>query len=275
MKIVLAQMKPYLGAMEKNLEKMVQIIEEAKNMGGEIVLFPELSLTGYLLEEMVYDLALREIPEKLLELSKDISIIFGAVELGEDYYTYNTAYYLEDGVIKGKHRKVYLPTYGMFFEGRYFKKGNSIRAFETKYGKVGMLICEDAWHQSSHKILGSDGAKYIFVLTSSPARGIERDLAIGESWYSLLKASAICNTTFTIMCNRVGVEDGVTFWGGSIAYTPSGKELTRLELFKEQLILIDAKEEEIRRARFLSPIQKDENLDLVIRELTRVRDNNI
>ncbi|MGX6591239.1 nitrilase-related carbon-nitrogen hydrolase [Cetobacterium ceti] len=275
MKLVLAQTKPYLGAVEKNLQKMVEVIKEAKRDGGEVILFPELSLTGYLLEEMVYDVAIREVPKELLELSKDISIIFGAVELGEDYHTYNTAYYLEDGEIKGKHRKVYLPTYGMFYEGRYFKSGNTIGAFNTKFGRVGMLVCEDAWHQSSSYILGEDGANYIFILTCSPTRGVGRDLEIGDTWYSLLKSSAICNTAYVAMCNRVGVEDGVNFWGGSAVFSPRGSKIAKMEFFQEGLEIIDLKEEEIRRARFISPIKKDEKIDLVLKELNRIKNSNI
>lgn len=271
MKVLVAQMSPYLGDVEKNLEKMIEIIEKAIEECRELVIFPELSLTGYLLEELVYDIGITEVPKKLLELSEKISIIFGAVEVGEDFYTYNTAYYLEDGEVKHKHRKVYLPTYGMFYEGRYFKRGDSIRAFDTKFGSVGMLICEDAWHQPSHYVLAQDGAKYIFVLTSSPARVSERGLTIAKSWEAILKASALCNGVYVVMANRTGVEDGITFWGGSMIFGADGNELKRGEYFKEEYISLELPISEVRKARFLSPNGKDENNSLVLKEIKRIK----
>ncbi|MBC2856103.1 nitrilase [Cetobacterium sp. 2A] len=270
MKVYLAQMKPHLGVVEKNIDEMVKFIERAIEDSAELVLFPELCLTGYLLEDLVYDLASSKIPKELLELSKKVSIIFGGVELSNDFYVYNTAYYLENGELKGKHRKVYLPTYGMFDEGRYFKSGDSIKAFDTKFGKIGMLICEDAWHQSSHQILAQDGANYIFVLTSSPARVVRENLEIAHSWDSILKSSAICNSVYVAMCNRVGVEDGCSFWGGSSVFEPSGKQLLKMNYFSEDMKLVDLKVDAVKRARFSSPVARNEKLDLILREFNRI-----
>ena len=271
MKVLIAQMSSYLGNTEKNLRKMIGIIEKAIESKNELVIFPELSLTGYLLEELVYEVGIKKVPNELLELSKKISIIFGAVEYGEDFYTYNTAYYLEDGEVKYKHRKVYLPTYGMFSEGRYFKKGNKIQAFETKFGKIGMLICEDAWHQPSHYILSQDGAKYIFVLTCSPTRVSGETVTISDGWNAILQASALCNNVYTIMANRVGVEDGVTYWGGSAVFSPDGNRIKSGKYFEEEEIEINLPLSAVRRVRALSPNAKDENNDLILREIKRVK----
>lgn len=270
MKVLIAQMKPYLGNVEKNLEKMISIIERAVEEGKELIVFPELCLTGYLLEELVYEVGIKEIPEKLLELSRKISIIFGAVENGEDMYTYNTAYYLEDGELKHKHRKVYLPTYGMFYEGRYFKAGDRFRAFNTKFGRVGMMICEDAWHQTSHFILAQDGANYIFVLTSSPARISGSELSISQNWESILRAAAVSNSVYVAMANRAGVEDGVSFWGGSMGFAPNGDLLKKGEFFQESEMELDLPIGAVRRSRNLSPIGKNENIDLILKELKRI-----
>ncbi|MGL4534020.1 MAG: nitrilase-related carbon-nitrogen hydrolase, partial [Fusobacteriaceae bacterium] len=255
---------------EKNLIKMSEIIEKAIIEKAEIVVFPELSLTGYLLEDLVGEVYIQNVPEKLLKLSEKIAIIFGAIELGKDNYTYNTAYYLEDGEVKGKHRKVYLPTYGLFDEGRYVKPGNKIRAFDTKFGKFGILICEDAWHQSSGFILSQDGAEKIFILVNSPARGFGKKLEIEKEWNSLIHSIAITNVVNVIMCNRVGVEDGVSYWGGSTIISPSGKMIYKEELFKEKEMLVEIDESEIRRARLKSPVGKNENLSIVISELKRI-----
>lgn len=271
MKVFLAQTKPILGDIEKNLRKIVDIVEKEIKNGTEIIVFPELSLTGYLLEEMVYDVAISEIPKILLELSKKISIVVGAVELGEDLYHYNTVFYLEDGEIKHRHRKVYLPTYGLFDEGRYFKEGENFRAFNTKFGRVGMLICEDIFHQSSSYILGQDGAQVIFVVTNSPTRLTNKGLEIENIWEATCKAAAVSNGCFVVMVNRVGVEDGVNFWGGSFAVNPSGEIVEKMEQFKEdgQTVLIDKKE--IIKVRFASGSCKNEKIDLVLNELSRIK----
>lgn len=271
MKVFLAQIKPILGDIEKNLKKIVDIVKREIEKGTEVIVFPELSLTGYLLEDMVYDIAITEVPEKLLQLSKSISIIVGAVELGEDLYHYNTAFYLEDGEVKHRHRKVYLPTYGLFDEGRYFKEGENIRAFDTKFGRVGMLICEDIFHQSASYILGQDGAQTIFVIANSPTRLSNKGLEISDIWKSVCKTTAVSNGCFVIMVNRVGVEDGVNFWGGSFAINPSGDIIEKMEYFKEdgKNILVDKKE--IIKVRFTSGSYKNEKIDLVLNELTRIR----
>ncbi len=119
-KVNIAQIKPTLGNVNKNLEIMIKNIEKAISENADLVVFPELSLTGYLVKDMVPNVAIKKnsIPKELLELSKKISIIFGAVEEDEDFRFYNSAFYLEDGELKHVHKKVYLPTYGLFDEFR-------------------------------------------------------------------------------------------------------------------------------------------------------------
>ena len=272
MKIFLAQIKPYLGNVSKNLELMIEVIKKQIEEKNEVVIFPELSLTGYLLEEMVYDVAISKVPDELLELSKDISIVFGAVELGKDYYYYNSAFYLEDGEVKHIHRKIYLPTYGLFDEGRYFKEGNRIRAFETKYGKVGMLICEDVFHLTSSYILSEDGANIVYVLANSPLRMSDKGLEIKNIWESIGKASVVSNTNFWIVSNRVGVEDGVTFWGGSFAINPTGEIIKKLKVLEEDGATVSIEFKELSKARATGS-GKNVKLDLVLNELNRIKQN--
>mgnify|MGYP002415198303 CR=1 FL=1 len=181
MKVYIGQIKPTLGNVEKNLNMMLEVIDKAIAEKNDIVVFPELSLTGYSLEDIVFDVAIKEVPSVLLEKSKEIGIIFGAVELGEEEYPYNTAYYLEDGKVVHKHRKVYLPTYGAYQEGRNFMAGDKVRAFDTKFGRLGILICEDVWHQSTQYILAQDGAKYVFT-TSIPAQKAAANKRVIGEW---------------------------------------------------------------------------------------------
>ncbi len=272
MKLAVAQMKPTLGNVEKNLEIMKEKISDAINKGAELIVFPELALSGYLLEEMVFDVCVN-VPLELVELSNKISILFGGVEKGKDNYIYNSAFYLEDGEIKHTHRKVYLPNYGMFFEARYFKNGDRFRAFDTKFGRLGVLICEDAWHQSSSYILSQDGADYIFCLMNNPARGFEDEgRYISKEWEAIGYLTASMTGTYFIMANRVGCEDGVTFGGGSQVVSPSGKITAEAPYMEENLLMAELSEREIRKARFAAPILKTENLDLTIRELERIKE---
>lgn len=273
MDIRIEQMKPVLGNTEQNLLKMLESIEKGIEAGDDIIVFPELALNGYMLEDTVFETAMKKVPDVLLEKSKEISIIFGMAEMGEDEYPYNTAYYLEDGKVVHKHRKVYLPDYGMFFEGRYFGTGEKIRAFDTKFGRMGMLICEDAWHQSAHYILSQDGAKYIFSIANAPARlGVNKS-SVSATWKTLLKSSSISNGVFNIMTNRAGVEDGVTFFGNSMVIDPCGEVVKEADYFKEDTLCCCIDSSSIRRARISAPVFKSEKIDLTIRELKRIQKN--
>ncbi len=273
MNIRIEQMKPVLGNTSKNLLKMVKLIEKGIEAGDDVIVFPELALNGYVLEDVVFETAMENVPEILLEKSKKISIIFGMAELGENEYPYNTAYYLENGEILHKHRKVYLPDYGMFFEGRYFANGEKIRAFDTKFGRMGILICEDAWHQSAHYILAQDGAKYIFSIANAPARLGENKTSVSSSWRTLLRGSSISNGVFNIMVNRTGVEDGVTFFGNSVVINPAGDIMKEADYFNEETLCCCIDKHSIRRARMSSPMFKAEKIDLTIRELKRIQKN--
>lgn len=270
MRVFLAQTKPTLGNVEKNLNQMTTIIKDQIGK-SDIVVFPELSLTGYLLEEMVFDVAIESVPKELLELSKKISIIFGAVELGKDMFHYNSAFYLEDGEIKHIHRKVYPPTYGLFDERRYFKAGERIEAFNTKFGRVGILICEDAFHQSSTYVLGQDGAEVVFMIANSPARLSSKGLGIKDGWDAICSSAALTNNYYIVRVNRVGIEDGVNFWGGSAVFSPSGEKLIELQEFEESWGKVELNRKNIIKERFSSSSIKDENVDLVLKELKRIK----
>lgn len=270
MKVHVEQMKPTLGNVEKNLEIMLEAIDRAIEEKSELIIFPELSLTGYVLEDIVFDVGIKEVPEILLEKSKEISIIFGAVEEGEEEYPYNTAYYLEDGKIMHKHRKVYLPDYGMFFEGRYFMAGNRVSAFDTKFGRVGMLVCEDVWHQSTQHILAQDGAKYMFIISNSPARLGATKESLSESWKVIVRANSLLNGIYSVVVNRCGVEDGVAFYGNSFIVDPNGKIVKEAEYLKEDSFTYDLEPREIKRARIKNPMFKMEKRELSIKELERI-----
>ena len=271
---VLAQIKPKLGCVADNLVIIEEQIRKAVADKADLIVFPELAVTGYFLKDLVPDVALRiDSPQirKLTELSRDISIAVGFVEVTDDYRFFNSAVYLEDGKVRHLHRKVYLPTYGLFDEQRYLARGERFRAFDTRFGRIGMLICEDMWHLSASYILAMDGATTLICLSSSPARGVEGGtFGSADSWQRLTTATATFLNCHVLYCNRVGYEDGVNFWGGSEYVSPSGMSVSRAALQEEELLSTRVDEGALRRERIFSPLMRDENLMLTMQELRRI-----
>jgi predicted amidohydrolase len=274
-RVALAQIKPKLGCIADNLALIEQTVEQAAGQGTDLLLFPELALTGYFLKDLVPDVALSlDAPEigRLREMSRHLSLAVGFVEASADYRFFNTALYLEGGEVRHVHRKVYLPTYGLFDEQRYLARGERFRAFDTKFGRFGLLVCEDMWHLSSSYVLAMDGATSLLCLSSSPGRGVaDADgLATATAWQKLTATTAMFLNCNVLYCNRVGCEDGVSFWGGSEAVGPAGSVLARGPLFKEDLVTAFMAESSLRRERIFAPMMRDENLGVTLKELKRI-----
>jgi predicted amidohydrolase len=271
---VLAQIKPKLGCVADNLALIEERIQQAIAAKADLIIFPELALTGYFLKDLVPEVARRlDSPEimRLMELSRQISIVVGFVEETSGYCFFNSALYLEDGAIRHLHRKVYLPTYGLFDEQRYLARGEQFRAFDTKFGRMGMLICEDMWHLSASYILAMDGATTLVCLSSSPGRGMEGDtLGSANAWQQLNATTAIFLNCRVLYCNRVGYEDGINFWGGSEYVAPSGSSPTRARILEEDNVSALVDEGALRRERIFSPMLRDENLFVTMQELRRI-----
>src|SRR5262245_28420724 len=275
-RVALAQIAPKLGDLESNLALHIDAIRLARREKARIVVFPELSMTGYVLRDQVQDVALTSkagLFKKLLAASKDADVIVGFVEESEGHRFHNAAAYLSKGKIVHVHRKVYLPTYGMFEEGRDFAAGDLIRAFDTAQGPAGILICEDAWHAANAWILVQDGAEILFVLSSGPTRGAKpgRGVTSLPVWHDLLRTTAQFQTSFVVYVNRVGYEDGLNFGGGSIAVDPFGRTLASLPALTPGITVAELDAEVLRRARAAYPLLRDENIELVHREIGRIR----
>ena len=273
--VALAQIKPKLGCLADNLDMIEAAVEKGIKERAGVVIFPELAMTGYFLKDLVPEVALSidstEI-KRLLALSRHISIAVGFVEVTADYRFYNSALYLEEGEIRHRHRKVYLPTYGLFDEQRYLARGLRLRSFDTRFGRMGILICEDMWHLSASYVLAMDGATTIICLSSSPGRGImdEENLGSTTAWQKLNATTAMFLNCRVLYCNRVGYEDGVNFWGGSEAVGPNGEMTARGKILEEDFIIAEIEEGALRRERIFSPLMRDESLSITLRELQRI-----
>ena len=275
LKIALAQINSKLANIEDNLEKHLYYIERAIKEKSDIILFPELSLTGYSLKDAVFDVAMTPDDKRLqplYEASKKISICLGLVELTDNYEAKNTNLFLEKGKLIARHRKVYLPTYGVYEEKRYFTPGNRFRAFDTSHGRFGMLICEDMWHPSSSSILALDGALIILANSAGILRGVQQkdNPENIQIWEYLNKTTAHLFTSYLVFCNRVGTEDGLMFWGGSEVIDPHGKAVSKAPYFEEHLLITEIDELKLKHARVHNTYLSDERLDIVCEELQRI-----
>ena len=277
MKIAVAQFRSKLGDFEGNLQKTLEFCQEAKNRGAKICIFPELNLTGYNVWDITFEVAVQLNSPKiapLLEISREIDLVVGLVEESPEHIFYNSAAYLSRGKILHIHRKVYLPTYGMFDEGRFFGHGRKVKAFESKLGKSTILICEDLWHMSTVYLAFIQGAKYIFALSSSPGRGYKDQNMFGnaEVWMNMGEFYARMTGSYFIYANRVGCEDGFVFSGKSFIANPYGEIVAEASPFEEEILIVDIKEELVRSARANLPLLRDERPEVTLNNLRRILD---
>jgi predicted amidohydrolase len=278
MRLALAQIAPRLGDVDANLELHLDYIERARAGAAALVCFPELSLTGYTLRDLAPAVALRPVESdpvfaQLLAASRDIDIVVGFTEETPRYLYHNSAAYLSAGQVIHVHRKVYLPTYGMFEEGRFMAPGDGVRSFATRFGGAAILICEDMWHLALSYLAWLDGADYLIGVTGAPARGLPPTLehpASTEAWSTLARALAQFLTSYVILCNRAGCEDGATFGGASQVLGPSGMTVARGPDLEPALVLAELDASHLRRNRIAYPMLRDERPDLVLRELQRI-----
>jgi predicted amidohydrolase len=275
LQVGLAQIAPALGDRGRNLAAHRHWIEKARAEQVQLLVFPELSLTGYFLKDLVPDVAVtRDGPElqELAVLSRDLDLVVGAVLEEADHRYFNASLYFSRGELQHIHRKVYLPTYGMFDEQRYLAAGDRFRSFLTPQGRAGILICEDIWHLSTAYIMSLQGVDLIICPSASPGRGISTDERLGtaESYRLLCRTYAQFCTTFFLYCNRVGYEDGANFWGGSMIIGPNGDIIREEEDADEGLVTATLNLDDVRHERLRSPLLRDEKLELTINELRRV-----
>ncbi|MCB9882622.1 MAG: carbon-nitrogen hydrolase [Planctomycetes bacterium] len=272
----IAQVEPCFADLDANRDRHLEVIAGAHARGDDVILFPELSLTGYVLRDATDEVALAlddAFLRPLLDATRGgPSVLLGLVERSRTHQLYNTALFLEDGEIKGRHRKVYLPTYGLFEEGRYFAAGSRFEPVVSRHGRFGVLVCEDLWHLSAGYLYFLDGVDALLVISAAPARGIaeeEEESSTGRMWQGLIAAHARFFQTPVLYANRVGFEDGILFWGGSCAHDAFGRRRAVLEGIEAGILIHRLDDGELRRARTASPLRRDERIEMVHRELTR------
>jgi NAD+ synthase (glutamine-hydrolysing) len=251
-------------------------IRAAQREGADLIVFPELSLTGYFLRDMVPEVAMNrsslEIAE-LIEAASPMALVAGFVEEDGGHQFYNAACYGEAGCLLHVHRKVYLPTYGLFEEQRYFSAGKRFRAFKSaRFGRVGMLICEDLWHLSAATIMQAEEVDVLVCVINSPARGVEGSkIGTAETYELLARTFSQLIGALVIVVNRVGFEDGLCFFGSSMVVGPDGRMIGQAPAFDECLSVVTCDLAELRRQRLITPLGRDEQLLLTLEELNRIK----
>lgn len=276
--MALVQMAPRLGLIDQNLELHRERLREARAAGADLVVFPELSLTGYLLQDLNSEVAMRRDDPRLGALAAEApeaSVVLGFVEESDDHRLFISAALLEGGAVRHVQRKVFLANYALFDERRFFAAGSVVRATDSATGvRLGISVCEDFWHLATPQLLALDGARILINISSSPGRDIaainEVGLGTASSWRSLLRTYAQLTTSFVVFVNRVGVEESFTFWGGSQVISPSGATVFAGPLLDEGLFLVDLDLSELRRDRIAVPLLRDERPETVLRQLERI-----
>ena len=256
-RIALAQIAPRLGSLEVNLATHHDLLAKAREDGADLVVFPELGLTGYQLQDLASEVAMRLDDPRLATLAgatRGLSAVVSFVEESADHRLFIAAALLEDGEMRHVHRKLYLPTYGLFDERRFFAAGDVLRSVPSRLGiGLGIGVCEDFWHLSVPQLLALDGAQILINVSSSPGRDLaatnEVGLGTATSWRTLMRTYAQLTTSFVIFCNRVGVDESISFWGGSEVIAPSGQAIFSAPLYDEGLYMVDVPTADIRRER--------------------------
>jgi predicted amidohydrolase len=276
-RIALAQVAPRLGDLDANLEIAADRVRAAATEGAHLTLLPELALTGYLLQDLVPDVAIRADDDRLLAIGREAPGMFvavGFVEETEDHRYCNSVALLRDGDLVGLHRKVYLPTYGLFDEGRFTRAGDRIRTVEVgePIGRIGLSVCEDFWHASLPILQALDGASLLVNVAAGPSRapGSSAGLQAIEGWHKMQDTYALLGTVALAFCNRVGNEEGLTFWGGSRILAADGSTVVQAPLWEEALVVGTLETDDLRMQRYGLPLLADERLELVRREIDRI-----
>lgn len=277
-RIALGQIAPRLGALDANLARHRELIGEARAKGADLVVFPELGLTGYQLQDLAAEVAMRLDDPRLSALAAttaDVSVVVSFVEESADHRLFIAAALIEDREIRHVHRKLFLPTYGLFDERRFFAAGDVLRATPSRLGPgIGLAVCEDFWHLGVPQLLALDGAQILINVSSSPGRDLaatnEVGLGTATSWQTLIRTYAQLTTSFVVFCNRVGVDESISFWGGSEVIAPSGAPVFSAPLYDQGLFVCDINAGDVRRERVALPVLRDERPELQLRELNRV-----
>ena len=268
MRVALAQSDPVLGDVAENTRRSREAVRRARSEGADLVVLPELTLTGYALGLVSDDVSRSTDDPEITQLADEahgLACVVGFAEAGR-VHTYNSAAYLERGVVRHVHRKLYLPTYDVWEERKHFTPGDAMRSFDTDIGRVAVLICSDAWQPALAVLAVQDGARVLIV----PANSTSRRPEIEAEWRDVNRFYARMLETYVLFVNRVGAEGELSFWGGSHVYDPWGELVAQAPVGEEAFVTVELDLANVRRRRREMPLVKEARLALLSRELDRL-----
>ncbi len=273
MRVSLAQIDCVLGDIDKNLRRAKEVVAEARDEDADLIIFPELSLTGYSLGQVSDEVSLRAQSEhiaSLVEEAGEMSVVVGFYEETHTPHTYNSAAYFEGGSLLHLHRKLYLPTYRIYEERKHYNPGQSMRAFDTRLGRMAMLICNDAWQPFLPFIAVQDGAQVLMIPANSGLYPYPKLLDTKEYWRDITRFYARMLESYVVFVNRVGKQEDLLFLGYSHVVDPWGQVVAEGPGQEEALITADIDLDNVRRRRREVPLVKEARLALLSRELNRL-----
>ena len=279
-RLAIAQIRPAKGDYAANLERLGAVLAQVAKLDPKVDLLiaPETATSGYFVEGGVRDVAVTagtlfrdlELRHRAAQ-APPVDVAVGFYEVWQNKF-YNSCLYATlgggDAGVRHVHRKVFLPTYGVFDEERFVERGSEVRAFDTRWGRAAILICEDAWHSLAATIAALDGAQLIIVPSASPARGTSATEdgrhvpATVAKWERLVRDIAEEHGVYVALANLVGFEGGKGFPGGSVLAGPSGQFVVRGPIFEEAVLTVDLDLDELTRARAESPLLADLEVQL-------------
>jgi predicted amidohydrolase len=267
-RLALAQVDCALGDVPENARRVRQALATPTARSADIVVFPELTLTGYALGHVGEDVSRAVTAPDSAGLAAEPhgpAFVLGFAEAGR-VHTYNSAVYVEGGRVLHVHRKLYLPNYDIWEERKHFTPGGAMRAFDTHFGRMAILICSDAWQPALAALAVQDGARVLIVPTNSTVRRPD----IEEQWRDITRFYARTLQCYVVFVNRVGVEPGLRFWGGSHVYGPEGELVAEAPRDEPALLSADIDLAAVRRVRREMPLVKEARLALLSREIERL-----
>jgi predicted amidohydrolase len=277
MRITLAQLDSQLGDLDANAEKAAKIVAEAKAEGSDLVVFPELYLSGFSVGAVDQDVSMLPNDHRIERLAKesgDGGVLIGFPEAqAHGLHTYNSAGYYEAGKLLHVHRKLYLPNYSIFEEKKHFLPGQSSQAFEMHNGKhrAATLICNDAWQPQLAFLSTQDGAHVLLVPACSAQSQFPERYDSETYWRGITQFYGRMYQLFVVFVNRVGTEGQLRFWGGSHVVNPWGEVIAEAG-DGEELVSVDIDFGDVRRRRRDIPLVREARLGLLRREIDRLLD---
>jgi N-carbamoylputrescine amidase len=273
-RISLAQVDAVLGDVDGNLLQAQQVVAESTRAGSDLVVFPELHLTGYSVGSLPEDVSMPADDERLARLAAGpIAVLAGFVEDGPGIHTYNSAGYFREGRLVHLHRKLYLPTYMSFEERKHFTPGPAMRAFPGVGGtRMAVLVCNDAWQPQLAFLATQDGARVLLITAASAQSQFPAHFDSRTYWRDITRFYARMFQLFVVFVNRVGTEGELRFWGGSHVVDPWGEIVAEAPEGEEHVLTADIDIADVRRRRRAIPLVKEARLGLIHREVGRLLD---